>query len=433
MLESLVTLVLLGLLFFFSSKEDQKKTSNNVTSRDNQQERAFCTYMNFDVKKIKPEIGHYLAGFTDAEGSFHVSFSPKRNENNEITSWKVTPGFTVTQKERHIVAQFKKHLKCGTVRTNEKTHVSTYNVSNASSLREQILPFFKKFSFQSAKKKRDLSNFIQVLEILKNSLNSSCPSKKDIERILALRVNTEAIVSNRIYSDEIILSTLEKTEKTIPSLIKRRGIHIDEIKQSSETNTPNSERSSKIVTLLTLQGNVSKMILNEMIESDLYGDIKAENALNIYIAGFADGDGSFNVSFCKRDDYSIGWKINPSFSIAQRDKILLQLFQKRLDCGRIRKGSSEGIYYLEVLDLHNLRNKVVPFFKTYPILSENGREKFQKFCKTLDLLSLYPVSRVNLEEILQLQRNEKSKTRYTSQQILDRFDEFILQSNIKTQ
>ena len=399
--------------------------------------------MNFDVKKIKPEIGHYLAGFTDAEGSFHVSFSPKRNENNEITSWKVTPGFTVTQKERHIVAQFKKHLKCGTVRTNEKTNVSTYNVSNASSLREQILPFFKKFSFQSAKKKRDLSNFTQVLEILKNSLDSSCPSKKDIARILALRVNTEAIVSNRIYSDEIILSTLDKTiDKTIPSLIKRRGIHIDEIKQSSETNTPNSERSSKIVTLLTLQGNVqgnvSKMILNEMIESDLYGDIKAENALNVYIAGFADGDGSFNVSFCKRDDYSIGWKINPSFSIAQRDKILLQLFQKRLDCGTIRKGSSEGIYYLEVLDLHDLRNKVVPFFKTYPILSENGREKFQKFCKTLDLLSLYPVSRVTLEEILQLQRNEKSKTRYTSQQILDRFDKFILQSksnmsNIKTQ
>lgn len=356
--------------------------------------------MNFDVKKIKPEIGHYLAGFTDAEGSLCVSFSPKRNENNEITSWQVRPVFTVVQKERHIVAQFKKHLKCGTVSTNQQTNVSTYVVSNASSLREYIVPFFKKFNFQSAKKKRDFSNFIQVLEILKNSIDPSCPSKEDIERILALRVNTKAIVANRIYSDEIILSSLEKT------------IHIDEIKQSSETNTPNSE----------------ELILNEMIESDLYGDIKAENALSVYIAGFADGDGSFNVSFRKRDDYSIGWKINPSFSIAQRDKIILQLFQKQLDCGKIRKGSQEGVYYLEVLDLNDLRNKVVPFFKTYPILSEKGREKFQKFCKTLDLLSVHPVSRVNLEEILQLQRNENSKTRYTSQRILDRFDEF---SNVR--
>lgn len=380
-----------------------------MTSRDNQQERAICTYMNFDVKKVKPEIGHYLAGFADAEGSFYVSFSPKRNGNNEITSWKINPAFSVDQNERHIVAQFKKHLKCGTVSTNEKTNVSTYRVLNVVSLREYIVPFFKKFSFQSAKKKRDFSNFVQVLEILEASRNSSCPSKEDIERILALRVNTKAIVANRIYSDQVILSSLEKT------------IHIDEIKQSSETNTPNSEE---------LQGNV---ILNEMIESDLYGDIKAENALSVYIAGFADGDGSFNVSFRKRDDYSIGWKINPSFSIAQRDKIILQLFQKQLDCGKIRKGSQEGVYYLEVLDLNDLRSKIVPFFKTYPFLSEKGREKFQKFCKTLDLLSIHPVSRVNLEEILQLQRNENSKTRYTPQQILDRFDEYALQREIKTQ
>lgn len=365
--------------------------------------------MNFDAKKIKLEVGFYLAGFTDAEGCFHVGFSPKRNQNNEITSWKVNPLFAISQKERHIVAQFKKHLKCGTVSTNEKTNVSTYRVSNVFSLREYIVPFFKKFSFQSAKKKRDFSNFIQVLEILENSIDPSCPSKEDIERILALRVNTKAIVANRIYSDEVILSSLEKT------------IHIDEIKQSSETNTPNSER---------LQGNV---ILNEMIESDLYGDVKAENALSVYIAGFADGDVSFNVSFRKRDDYSIGWKINPSFSIAQRDRILLQLFQKQLNCGKIRKGSSEGIYYLEVLDLNDLRTKIVPFFKKYPLLSEKGREKFQKFYKTLDLLSLYPVSRATLEEILQLQRNENSKTRYTPQQILDRFDEYALQKEIKTQ
>ena len=111
-----------------------EKTSNNVTSRDNQQERASCTYMNFDAKKIKLEVGFYLAGFTDAEGCFHVGFSPKRNQNSEITSWKVRPSFSVAQKERHIVAQFKKHLKCGTVNTNEKTNVSTYTVSSIASV-----------------------------------------------------------------------------------------------------------------------------------------------------------------------------------------------------------------------------------------------------------------------------------------------------------
>ena len=40
--------------------------------------------MNFLLKKIKLETGFYLAGFTDSEGCFCVTFSPKTDENNEI-------------------------------------------------------------------------------------------------------------------------------------------------------------------------------------------------------------------------------------------------------------------------------------------------------------------------------------------------------------
>ncbi len=357
--------------------------------------------MNFNVKKIKPEIGYYLAGFTDAEGSFFVSFSPKTNKESTIITWSVKPIFSICQKERHIIAQFKKHLQCGTVYTNIKTSITTYTVSNLHALRAHVVPFFNKYGFHSAKKKKDFSNFCKILDILQNPILT----KIDIEKILSFRINTKAIIENRNYSEEIILSSLTK------------NIHIDEIKQSSETNMPNSENT--------------KNILNEMIESDLYGDIKAENALKLYIAGFVDGDGSFNVSFRKRDDYTIGWKINPSFSVAQKDKILLHLFQKQLDCGKIREGSSQNIFYLEVLNLNDLRNKVVPFFKAYPLLSESGKEKFERFCKTLDILSLHPLSRSNVEEILQLQRNQNKKTRYTSQQILDRFDYFFSRKNVK--
>jgi hypothetical protein len=30
-----------------------------------------------NFSKITPQIGYYLAGFTDGEGSFHVSFRPR--------------------------------------------------------------------------------------------------------------------------------------------------------------------------------------------------------------------------------------------------------------------------------------------------------------------------------------------------------------------
>lgn len=353
--------------------------------------------MNFDVKKIKLEIGYYLAGFVDAEGCFCISFSPstKVNSNNINTFWKVNPIFNVSQKERHIIAQFKKHLQCGTVITNKKTQISTYTVTSLFAVRNNIIPFFKKFGFQSAKKKKDFSNFVQVLDILENS---PILNKNNIEQILALRVNTTAVIANRVYSDQVIRSSLNNPN------------YIEEIKKSSETNTPNSE--------------IIENSDNEMIESDLYGDIKAENALKLYIAGFADGDGSFNVSFRKRDDYSIGWKINPCFSISQTDEILLKLFQKTLDCGKIRKASSEGIFYLEVVDKNDIQNKIIPFFKNYPLLSENGRNKFERFCKTLDILAIRSLSRFHVEEILQLQRNEKKKTKYTPDHILARFDEF---------
>lgn len=393
----LETLGSLTLLVYFVIK----LSSHNVVSRDNQQERAYiCVYMDFDIKKIKPEIGYYLAGFADAEGSFYISFSPKKNVENKTSSWNVKPAFTISQKERHIVAQFKKHLKCGTVNTNKKTNVSVYSVTNLRSLRNQVVVFFKKFHFQSAKKKRDFCNFIQVLKILeKTVLNTS-----DIEKILALRINTQAIISNRVYSDIDILSNLQQT------------VHISKIKQSSETNTPNSE-------------NIKNILYNEMIESNLYGDIKARDGLSFYIAGFVDGDGSFNVSFRQRDDYRLGWKINPSFSIAQRDKNLLQLFAKKLGCGKIRQGSSEGIWYLEVVDSVDLRTKIVPFFKTYCILSKNTQKRFENFCLTLDILIKKPLNRSDVEEILILQRSSNNNARYSKQDVLARVDVFLSKQN----
>ena len=42
-----------------------------------------------------------------------------------------------------------------------------------------------------------------------------------------------------------------------------------------------------------------------------------------YLAGFTDGEGSFNVSFRPRDDYKAPWKISLCFNISQRDPVIL--------------------------------------------------------------------------------------------------------------
>ena len=41
-----------------------------------------------------------------------------------------------------------------------------------------------------------------------------------------------------------------------------------------------------------------------------------------YIAGFTDGEGSFNVSIKKRLDYKESWKLTASFNISQKDRVI---------------------------------------------------------------------------------------------------------------
>jgi len=60
-------------------------------------------------------------------------------------------------------------------------------------------------------------------------------------------------------------------------------------------------------------------------------NIPEKNAYYIAGAGFADGEGS--VSFRKRDDFLIGWKITPVFNISQDKKQILAWIQHVFKCG----------------------------------------------------------------------------------------------------
>jgi intein-encoded DNA endonuclease-like protein len=99
-----------------------------------------------------------------------------------------------------------------------------------------------------------------------------------------------------------------------------------------------------------------------------------------YITGFADGEGSFNVSFRKRNDYLIGWKITPVFNISQKERDILAIIKNHLQCGTIRF-RKDNVWVYEV-DNHNaLKTQIIPFFKQYPFLSTKKKERFCSFSK----------------------------------------------------
>ena len=156
--------------------------------------------MAIDIKRVPERFGHYLAGFADGEGSFNVSF---RKRKDYAMPWKVSLCFNVSQRDKVILALFKKHIKCGTLR-GRKDGVWYYEVNNIVAIEENVIPFFNRFGFLSAKKKRDFSKFKQLAKIIKegNHLN-----KNGIQSILDIRKEmNDGGVGKRKYSDEEILT-----------------------------------------------------------------------------------------------------------------------------------------------------------------------------------------------------------------------------------
>src|ERR1700722_14578957 len=106
-----------------------------------------------EVNSIYSDLGNYLAGFTDGGGSFNVSFRPR--EDYKIP-WKVSLCFNISQRDQVILELFKQTLKCGTTR-QRSDGVWYYEVNNFTAIQNNVIPFFKRFGFLSAKKQRDFA------------------------------------------------------------------------------------------------------------------------------------------------------------------------------------------------------------------------------------------------------------------------------------
>lgn len=158
-----------------------------------------------NVKQVPTQLGWYLAGFTDGEGSFNVSFRPR--EDYQVP-WKVSLCFNISQRDPVILAQFKRHLRCGTMR-QRKDGVWYYEVNDLTPILENVIPFFERFHFLSAKKKRDFAKFKQLAEILRKGKHRT---PEGIEEILKIREDMND-GGKRRYSEEEIRKRMENPQR----------------------------------------------------------------------------------------------------------------------------------------------------------------------------------------------------------------------------
>ena len=156
-------------------------------------------------------------------------------------------------------------------------------------------------------------------------------------------------------------------------------------------------------------------------------------SLGWYFAGFVDGEGSFNLSFRRRTDYKLPWKVSLCLNVSQKDRSILAQLQALLGCGTIRYKSDE-VWFFEVNDLRSIHEHVIPFFTRFRFLSAKKKRDFAIFKRMATMMAEGShLRREGIAELLKLRRkmNDGGKRKYNEQEILAAFGELESSETIR--
>lgn len=108
--------------------------------------------------------------------------------------------------------------------------------------------------------------------------------------------------------------------------------------------------------------------------------------IGYYLAGFADGEGSFNVSLRQRTDHAMGWQVVLTFNVSQKERRILTYYKRYLGCGRFQT-RPDGIHYYVVSNPRSILERVIPFFERYRFLGERKLINFSIFKQIAELVA----------------------------------------------
>src|SRR3990167_10533155 len=107
-------------------------------------------------------LGWYLSGFSDGEGSFNVSL---RQRPDHKLQWQVVLTFNVAQRDVTNLLLLQKYLQCGRLQ-KRSDGVHYFVVTNYVELLTCVIPFFEQFSLQAELKKKNFEIFKQATQIV---------------------------------------------------------------------------------------------------------------------------------------------------------------------------------------------------------------------------------------------------------------------------
>ena len=109
-------------------------------------------------------------------------------------------------------------------------------------------------------------------------------------------------------------------------------------------------------------------------------------SLGYFLAGFVEGEGSFNVSLRRKVDYKVNWQVVMSLNVSQKDPTILGIIKEELGCGIIKVRKKDLLYSYDVTKPQDIIQKVIPYFQKFPLLSKSKRKNFAIFCKIAQIM-----------------------------------------------
>ena len=109
---------------------------------------------------------HYIAGFVDGEGSFHIAF--QKNADVRI-GWQAVPEFHVSQNgdRAQVLEVIRERLGgCGYIKSNgKKDRALVYVVRRRDDLLKRVIPFFERSPLLSSKK-HEFERFAAIVRLM---------------------------------------------------------------------------------------------------------------------------------------------------------------------------------------------------------------------------------------------------------------------------
>ena len=131
--------------------------------------------------KENDNLGYFLSGFVEGEGSFNISL---RKKADYVVGWQVVMSFNVSQKDPSILRIMKDTLDCGIIKVRKFDNLYSYDVTNPKDIIQKVIPYFQKYNFLSKSKIKNFTIFCKVAKLMNLGEHRNF---KGLRKILILR------------------------------------------------------------------------------------------------------------------------------------------------------------------------------------------------------------------------------------------------------